>query len=110
MNGPERKETSEMGAGSEMTFSAPKGEHLMEWKTIDSAPRDGTEILGFWQYTYPGDSAKTCGQRVIAWDREWNGWHDDEGETHVYGAENNRGIFTHWTELPPPPVNVKEEG
>jgi len=76
----------------------------MKWQPIETAPRDGTEILGFWQYVYHGDNARTCGQRVIAWDKQWNGWLDDEGETHTYGAvENKGGLFTNWMPLPEPP-------
>ena len=81
------------------------------WRPIETAPRDGTKILGFWQYVieafscyyYPGDSAKTCGQRVIYWAPEYNGWTDDEGDIHTYRAKGNNGLFTHWMPLPEPP-------
>lgn len=65
------------------------------WQPIESAPKDGTEIIAFWQYMYPGDRSRTCGQRMVEWNNEHKGWEDFEGVHHV-------DLFTHWM-LPTPP-------
>lgn len=80
-----------------------------QWQPIETAPRDGTRICGFWQYTYPGDGERTYGERVIEWHEELCGWLDDEREVHTRGAEDNTGLFTHWMPLPELPVKVTEQ-
>jgi hypothetical protein len=79
-------------------------EKTMEWRPIETAPRDGTELLGFWRYLDANGRSYCEGMRVISWDESWQGWHDDEDETHTYGAATNTGLYTHWMPLPPPPT------
>lgn len=72
------------------------------WQPIETAPKD-TDILGFWQYVYPGDEARTCGMVVISWDEETQSWTD--GEEYVR-AESN--LYTHWRPLPAPPATESD--
>lgn len=60
-----------------------------EWRPISEAPRDGTAIL-----LYGPDWMK-----VAMWSVVTNEWHSST-ETTIRSA-------THWTELPPPPAEVK---
>ncbi len=73
------------------------------WLPIESAPKDGTEILGFWQYVYPSDTAPTVGYRVISWEywpiADRAGWVDGDG---LVSAVN---VYTHFQRLPTPPVS-----
>lgn len=58
----------------------------MNWQPIETAPRDGTQILAFWI------SGNIYG--AVSWDnglRSWIELHED-----VYDP-------THWMPLPPPP-------
>lgn len=62
----------------------------MKWQTIDSAPRDGTRILGF-------ENGQVS---VINWDRIVDCWalsDDIDGWRRPMDA-------THWMPLPPPPI------
>lgn len=71
----------------------------MEWKPIETAPKDGTRILAYWPDVHGNYSAtqtetwfgprrapneQLCWQSVYEW-----------GDEFVYP--------THWTPLPPPP-------
>jgi len=91
------------------------------WKTIDSAPKDGTRILTFGRGhgNHIGShhiNDPTSPMYSVAY---W-AWHDDERDVEV-----SPGLFrkepcrvlegwrtewsytpTHWTELPPPPDNT----
>jgi transglutaminase-like putative cysteine protease len=64
----------------------------MEWKTIDSAPKDGTEILLFNHAYLGGDTP----QQVVG---HWatHGWRES------YADEYAICEATHWMPLPPPP-------
>jgi hypothetical protein len=63
----------------------------MAWQQIETAPRDGSQILGF----MPSDNQGAGGQSVIAWVNGW--WFDHR----AFAAAP-----THWMPLPAPP----EEG
>lgn len=74
----------------------------MEWRTIDSAPKDGTWILaivaGDWKPGVP------YAPNVVKWgtSADWGGWPsgwlaEDDGE--LIAAH-----FTHWMPLPNPPA------
>lgn len=62
------------------------------WQPIDSAPKDGTPVIGFMPTYYQGKG----GQAVIVWmnytDRP--GWYSDVSSIHEP---------SHWMPLPPPP-------
>lgn len=71
----------------------------VRWMPIESAPRDGTEILVACMYN--SDPAKVnvcCNARWIDHDRAGEMWHDIEG---VMGQED----VTHWAKIPAPPTS-----
>lgn len=68
---------------------------LTEWQPIETAPKDGTEILGGWSYMYPGDKAPTTGVEIIHWNNK--AWQDWEGSSHPE-------LYKHWQPLPTPPT------
>ena len=72
---------------------------MSEWKTIDSAPKDGTAFLGF-QAT-PGDWE---GQMAVCW---WSSFHDRAGPIDGFVLGQGGLYPTHWQPLPslPEPVN-----
>lgn len=61
-----------------------------EWQSMDSAPKDGTPILGYCQ----GDIT------VIAWNKYGKYWNLTETGTQ---AEDGEWFATHWRSLPPKP-------
>ena len=70
-----------------------------EWRPIETAPKDGTEILLRGIVTYPSiDEGKRV--TVIGY------WADMNGGGWVwYGATTN---FTHWRPLPEPPATEEQ--
>jgi hypothetical protein len=61
----------------------------LKWQSIDTAPRDGTEVL----LTNPRPGAVCVGF--------WNGKSWDDGDFY-----DDLGDFTHWMPLPEPPESV----
>ena len=68
------------------------------WQPIETAPKDGTEILGFWSYLYEGDSELTTGIQLIEYVPSKTGYN-----WQSVCESNKEDIFTHWMPLPPPP-------
>lgn len=68
----------------------------MEWKTIDSAPRDGTWLLLYWPHWF--HTPVTGYYDTRGWGGGNVGWYSDR-MTHADGVEP-----THWMPLPPPPL------
>lgn len=68
------------------------------WQEMDSAPRDGTEILGFWSYLYAGDKTPTYWMEVISW-RSTQGGSGWSNAGDIFRIDS----FTHWQPLPPTP-------
>lgn len=66
---------------------------IPKYGDIKDAPQDGTEIIGFWSYLYPGDKSLTRGFEVIWWN---NGWESHEG----IAAD---GLYTNFM-IPQPPA------
>ena len=66
----------------------------MEWKPIDSAPRDGTAFLGF----LPQFGGYIADQRIQRC--TWSGW--GGGVWDCQFEKGGRGP-THWMPLPEPP-------
>ena len=66
----------------------------MKWKTISSAPKDGTWIL------------VTCGKGfvpdVVTWNTERSLWMRDETNESTWIREKD-WLLTHWMPLPEPP-------
>lgn len=77
-----------------------------EWQSIETAPKDGTRILGWgkgmvvWEIAWRG--VRPPGFPADRWSDEWIGW------TRV-SFQDGPGCIkpTHWLPLPPPPKEVK---
>lgn len=76
----------------------------MDWRTIDSAPLDGTKVLLFIEYGDAPVVGEYWGEKL--------GWHVNAEHhrvicgTYCYGGSvsTERGMKpTHWMPLPPPP-------
>lgn len=69
----------------------------MDWKPIETAPKDGTEFLAFGSYRYEGDDADTIYHYVVSYaNNETHPWEID-------GTQFGPKFFSHWMPLPPPP-------
>jgi hypothetical protein len=76
----------------------------MNWHPIETAPRDGTEVLVCRTY------AHNRPEYAVAHNYDdGNGWRDvgDIGWAGMYGGEDNQP--THWMPLPPPPVQIHSD-
>lgn len=63
-----------------------------QWQPIETAPKDGTSILG----------AHYDAVFSVYWDLSANGWVD--GRTNLYDELSTYPV-THWMPLPAPPVS-----
>jgi len=63
---------------------------MLEWKTVESAPRDGRVFLGYWYDEI----------RLTWWNEECKNWQEypDGDFEDIRGEE-----LTHWMPLPEPP-------
>ena len=65
---------------------------MSEWRPIETAPRDGTEVLGAWEFAWTGG---WCLEPVIYREGAWIvSWDHDAAEP------------THWMPLPKPPEDT----
>lgn len=68
---------------------------MTEWKSIDSAPRDGTWVLAYGNQCHYDEPAS---QHVVFWDDRHEVWRGGmDGFTDILFA-------SHWQPLPPPPT------
>lgn len=80
----------------------------MNWQPIDTAPKDGTEILGWGECAgeINGPHGVPCKALI-----EWRGGRTDWAgyEWSVNGGDHYSTWMkpTHWFPLPPPPSEVK---
>ncbi len=82
----------------------------MTWQTIDSAPKDGTEIIAVHSSDYGyQDAATVYGPWTVAfrggkWMASWDGSPVIESEGY-WGTDHKVPDMdpTHWKPLPPPP-------
>lgn len=79
----------------------PSTKHLfkqiMKWEPIETAPKDGERILGYWSREgYQGGN--THEMAVVSWDseNEWWGLDVSSGEC----VEFSQWTPTHWTPIP----------
>ncbi len=84
----------------------------MDWNLIESAPKDGTEILLYWPQVVLPDEAYRGGQRIVAIGR-W-GTPNYAGEAFVehwmIGGRWTPGDDpTHWMPLPSPPQTQRPD-
>lgn len=68
----------------------------MEWQPIETAPKDGTWVLGFKERKYVQDQIET-------W--HWVEAEDFVGWEHAAEANDFYEQPTHWMPLPAPPKN-----
>lgn len=68
-----------------------------EWKTIDSAPRDGTPVMLFSPQLSLDDPFNVDGGLV------WVSGGYGKGVLGVWRGDSNKNPPTHWMPLPPPP-------
>ncbi len=72
---------------------------MTDWRPIETAPKDGTEILGWHTNVY--EYGEPSGPLVIRWDWPWDFW--AACGVGGYEFEQDRTNFTHWMPLPDPP-------
>ena len=86
-----------------------------QWRTIDSAPRDG-QVIDVWRDTggratvYWGMPLHTCGEMGQNCDSDWHriktpGWVCSTFGEFLGGRHNP---FTHWMPLPTPPAGAEQ--
>lgn len=71
---------------------------MSDWRTIDSAPKDGTRLWLFWPDACEDD------RQTVGWWR--TGVHGDYWMDH---ADSERENPTHWMPLPEPPATPSKE-
>lgn len=74
----------------------------MEWQPIETAPKDGTVILGALIFQDTGDED---GIYTIRWHEPWRQWVMAQclvGFTNT-GDQGDNSCVTHWMPLPPSP-------
>lgn len=64
------------------------------WRPIATAPRDGTEILAYGDYAYPGDTEATNYYYITSFDNGMWSINDDQSVSYDF--------FRYWQPLPPP--------
>lgn len=74
----------------------------MKWQPIETAPKDGTRILG-WIPDLDVDFPyiDIPGAATISWDQVYSCWEVDPAETWEYSPEKRNP--THWMPLPEAP-------
>jgi len=72
---------------------------MMKWQPIETAPKDGTEVLGYrWYKKIEGDTYEFY--NVVYWEKGL-GW-------CLNGGDCIKFLVTHWMPLPPPPTDEQE--
>jgi hypothetical protein len=91
--------------------AACAGGFFGKWLPIDSAPKDGTEILLFWPYVRKASSGKFSGIERGSYQFRAD---DIVGLTEGFMCDGdlciptNQDDCTHWMPLPPPPVTLNK--
>lgn len=83
---------------------------MVEWQPIETAPRDGTEIIGAFcnDYGYMDKPTVygpwTCAFRKGRWMASWDDTHVIESESYAGTEYKGTDIDpTHWQPIPEPP-------
>lgn len=83
-----------------------------DWRDIDSAPKDGTEIIGVFSKDYGFQETPTIyGPWTMSfdgskWVSSWDGWRVIQSQGDIWTDYRDPDIDpTHWMPLPPPPTN-----
>ena len=79
------------GVWSPLYLAAPPTAHAAGWRPIETAPRDGTEVLA---------NTSGLGRVVVYWD-------DGESQWGTGLGYLDRDAPTHWMPLPPPPTSAE---
>lgn len=80
----------------------------LEWKPIESAPKDGTSILicggtVAWEGMFGEDEFPMNGVQTASWYNDhWKGGYDNDGRYNYYKPK-------YWMRLPLPPVGDKQK-
>jgi hypothetical protein len=89
---------------------------MSEWQAIETAPRDGTEIIGLFHRRYDETSAPTIyGPWTVAFDgKKWrSSWDGCEVIEYMsdFGTEYKEPDIepTHWMPLPEPLITSRQE-
>ena len=64
-----------------------------EWQNIETAPKDGTRILGY---------GASVGVASFVWCKTYGAWWSDPNDATEHDPEDHE--LTHWMPLPPFPV------
>lgn len=86
---------------------------MSEWQPIETAPKDGTEIIGAFCRDYGSGNPTTYGPWTIRWNGKewissWDGWRVISSQTDFGTDYHDPGIEpTHWVHLPEPPTPPK---
>ena len=102
-------------AERDLIVAALSSQVEQSWMPIETAPTDGTEIIGLFHRRYDEDSPATVyGPWTLAWDgRKWrSSWDGSE----VISSESDFGTQykepdiepTHWMPMPEVPAVIKE--
>ena len=82
----------------------------MEWQPIETAPKDGTEILALYPVTVHG--VRKADYSIVRWERTHNSIHRWVAQADGQRAIESQGdtwtdyiepFVTHWMPLPEPP-------
>lgn len=71
----------------------------MQWRPIETAPKDGTQIIAYWD----GSDGKCKGMACLSWDTTYHHWKDPL----FWRVCFPRRPPTHWMPLPEPQEEEK---
>lgn len=71
---------------------------MTDWLPIETAPKDGTEIIGALPYRGRYDK-EDFARRIISWDNDGHGWYD-EAEDAIHTHPDS---VRYWSPLLDPP-------
>lgn len=75
---------------------------MSEWQPIETAPKDGTQILAYGRYGWGGYAKRKIGWAVISWAEEFGG--DESRWVLVHDNPYVDVMFpTYWMPLPKAP-------
>lgn len=84
---------------------------MTAWRSIDSAPRDGTPILAYGRYGWSGYTKDKIGQAVVVWSDIPTGPPQGPGWKLVNANPYDDVMdATHWKPLDPSPPSEAEGG